>query len=376
MMHRLRLLSLALLLPLLAAAGCRRGDGPETEEETKLGISIYIPSPAQTRADEGSVASETAAEDAIHDLQIWVFLSEACAGHPAGYCLGYLAPSPLSFASAFQTRYYLSLEKAVAKAKPRLDVYALANAASAGYDGLDRNTTASELDALVLQGGVFGIDNGAPVQTSVPDGGFPFSGVGKNMEMSGKYPVLSVDVVTLRRSVSKLRFVFSQLEDEEGLFNDYAVTGIQVDGERIAAREYLFNDSANAWKMDPMAGYTASGFSMALPASLAQCRMPEKYAFSGQDAATYQALINEGLLSGELSSGGVCYLRESDRKLSGTIRYTIGGVPGEVPFEMKNAGDFARNHTWIVYLYFTADAIDFSVSWTLWEEGHDFNLTD
>lgn len=376
MMHSLRLLTLALLLPLLAAAGCRRGDDPETTEHVTLGISVYIPSQAQTRADEGSVASETAAEDAINDLRIWVFLSEACAGHPAGYCLGYLQPSPLSFASEFQSRYYLSLEKAVAKAKPHLDVYVLANAASAGCGSLDEDTTAAELDALVLQDGQFGIENGAPVQTGVPDGGFPFSGVGKNMEMSGKYPVLSVDVVTVRRVVSKLRFVFSQVVDDEGPFNDFAVTGIQVDGQKIAAQQYLFNDSANAWKIEPLAGYASSGFSVALPATLASCRMPEKYAFSGQDAAVYQGLVNAGLEAGELSSGGVCYLRETDRKLSGTISYTIGGVPGSARFEMKNTGDFARNHTWIVYLYFTADAIEFSVSWSPWEEGHDYNLTD
>ena len=376
MMPNLRLLTLALLLPLLAAAGCRRGDGPEPTEDTKLGISVYIPSPAQTRADEGSVASETAAEDAINDLQIWVFLSEACAGHPAGYCLGYIRPTPLSFASAFQSRYYLPLEKAVAKAKPHLDVYVLANAASAGYGSLDGTTTASELDALVLQDELFGIANGAPVQTSVPDGGFPFSGVGKHMTMNGNYPVMNVDVVTLRRAVSKLRFVFSQLVDDEGQFNEFAVTGISVDGQMIAAQQYLFNDSANAWKIEPLAGYTTSSFSVALPATLAQCRMPEKYAFAGQEAAAYQDLIIEGLEAGELSSGGVCSLRETDRKLSGTISYTIGGVPGSARFEMKQTGDFARNHTWIVYLYFTADAIRFSVSWTLWEEGHDFNLTD
>ena len=54
----------------------------------------------------------------------------------------------------------------------------------------------------------------------------------------------------------------------------------------------------------------------------------------------------------ELSEVRRFYLRESDKKLTGTIRYTIGGKEKETPFEMNAAGDFTRNHTWIVYGYF------------------------
>ena len=51
------------------------------------------------------------------------------------------------------------------------------------------------------------------------------------------------------------------------------------------------------------------------------------------------------------------YLRESDKKLKGKIYYTIGnggeGWPKSTEFEMVAEGDFTRNHTWIVYGYFT-----------------------
>jgi hypothetical protein len=103
---------------------------------------------------------------------------------------------------------------------------------------------------------------------------------------------------------------------------------------------------------------------------------PEDYAFDGQTALEYETLIRQGLAAGELTSCGLSYLRETDRQLTGTISYVLNGVPGTAEFSMKDPGDFARNHSWIVYLYFTSDAIQFTVSWTLWEEGHDFILTD
>jgi hypothetical protein len=52
---------------------------------------------------------------------------------------------------------------------------------------------------------------------------------------------------------------------------------------------------------------------------------------------------------------GPIYLRESDKQLRGTITYTIGEgtpEPQTVDFAMQQAGDFSRNHTWIVYAYY------------------------
>ena len=58
----------------------------------------------------------------------------------------------------------------------------------------------------------------------------------------------------------------------------------------------------------------------------------------------------------DLTQIGAFYLRESDRKLEGTIAYTIvteaGNKDKTASFAMATAGDFTRNHTWIVYGYF------------------------
>ena len=82
---------------------------------------------------------------------------------------------------------------------------------------------------------------------------------------------------------------------------------------------------------------------------------PTKYLYLGQDAQEYGNLINEAASKAtpEVTVEGPIYLRESDKQLAGTITYTIGGVAQEpVTFQMQQAGDFKRNHTWIVYAYY------------------------
>ena len=56
----------------------------------------------------------------------------------------------------------------------------------------------------------------------------------------------------------------------------------------------------------------------------------------------------------QLSQVGPYYLRESDKKLEGTIYYTVEGIaePMEAKFHMRENGDFERNHSWIVYAYY------------------------
>ena len=365
-----------LLLSVVLTAGCRRADILE-EGDAHLDVFLDIPQPVLTKADVGSVAAETESEYAIHSLQMWVFLSGPCGNYPAGYLVGYLKPSPLYFGAASDNSYSIPMDASIAKAHPNVDVFVIANAESAGYPSLDASTTRSQLESLLMEGNVFGIAGGTAVCNAVPDDGLPFTGVGKNLTMKGSYPVLKVDVVRLARAVSKLRFVFSQLSDEEGAMNQCVVTSVRINGESIGSGEYLFNDSAAPWKIVPNR-YESSAMTFAIPAGFepALNTNPEEYAYKGQTAQEYENLVAAGIDGGALSTPGCYYLREIDKKLSGTIYYTFNGWPGRSDFEMHDEGDFARNHYWIVYLYFVRDAIQFTVTWTPWDEGHDFVLTD
>ena len=374
MMRKLRTISVVLLLAAIAL-GCRRDDILDMDSP-QLSVYIDIPQPVLTKADVGSVAAETAQEYSIQSMQIWVFLSQACGNYAAGYCLGYLQPSPLYFNTS-GSNYSLPINADIAEAHPNVDVYVIANAEAAGYPNLNGFTSRAQLEALMMGGERFGISDGAPSCTSVPEDGLPFTGVGRNMQMKGTYPVLKVDVVRLTRAVSKMRFVFSQLIDDEGPVNQCEITGVTINGGGLAVSEYLFNDSANPFKIGPD-GYYSNPMEFALPADfdIALNSEPETYAYIGQGAQEYSDLIAEGIDNGVLSDLGLCYMRETDRKISGTISYNLNGRPGSADFEMHDTGDFARNHYWIVYLYFTRDAIEFTVSWSFWEKGHDYVLTE
>ena len=370
----LRVISMLLLLAAMAP-GCRRPDVSDGSVP-ELNVFIDIPQPVLTRADEGNVANESDAEYQIHTLQIWVFLSQACGNFPAGYCVGYLKPAPHYFKTGGSS-YAIPIDAAIAEAHPDVDVYVIANAEAAGCGSIGGATTRAQLDALTMSGTTFGVYGGTAAVSEVPDAGLPFTGVGKGLRIKRTYPSLSVDAVRLTRAVSKVRFVFAQLVDDEGPMTTCAVRGVQIYGGGIAAAEYLFNDTANPYKI-LASQYESSSMNFFIPStfSIAPNTDPEAYAFKGQGAQEYANLIASGLETGALTSLGRAYLRETDRKLSGTISYRLNGVDGSVTFVMKDTGDFARNHDWIVYLYFTRDAIKFTVSWTPWEEGHDYYITD
>jgi hypothetical protein len=91
------------------------------------------------------------------------------------------------------------------------------------------------------------------------------------------------------------------------------------------------------------------------------------------DESMYEAKITEGLEKKELTEAPTVYLPESDKRLTGTITYHFAGSPSEhheTQFMMLG-GDFRRNQTWIVYVYYTgASRLDVStVNVTKWQYG-------
>ena len=375
---------LLLTVAVLAATACRR----TLDEEPELILWLDIEAPAETKRAEGSVPAE-GSEDAIKDLRIWVFLNEAVdESNPAGKLLGYVTPdSSADPLTQYENRYHIPLSRAVAEAKPKVDIYVIGNPASIGQGGLSESTTRATLDDLVMSGNCFGVgENGEPVCTAVPSDGLPYSGVAKGLSMTGSYPVMRVDVVTVRKAVSKFRFVFCQLRDEVGpMVKSLTVTGLTVNGENISETEYLFNDSANPYKIS---GYRASAINFDPPTSVRRYTAPEEYVFNPPAnlaereayARQYEALINNGIYTKKvLTEAGRCYLRETDKKLTGQVSYSyqVGEttINASADFEMHASGDFARGRSWIVYVFFVRESMQFSVSWTGWENGKEWSLT-
>jgi hypothetical protein len=124
-----------------------------------------------------------------------------------------------------------------------------------------------------------------------------------------------------------------------------------MNAEMIPEVEYLF-DKTQALT------YNASARELlSLPISdIAETTDPTNYIYFNQEAQAYENLINDAASKQpdpEVTVRGPIYLRESDKQLAGTISYTIDGdLEQTVNFQMQQAGDFLRNHTWIVYAYY------------------------
>lgn len=381
-MRTLSIISLAVLS--LLTLSCARE--PVASEQVELGIYVRLPEWPDTRADVGEVSPELAAEVTVKNLSIWVFLSDYYDDdRPAGYCLGYLNPSQSKDpVTGNENRYYMRIDADIALAHPDVDVYVLANSGSSSMNmpssGLNASTPRDYLDNLLLNGTYYGIKaDGSPQCKAVPSGGFPFSAVGKRMRMKGNYPVMNLETVTLTRTVSKFRIVVSQLVDAVGPVMDFTIDEIALEGGQFATSEYIFNGSFYPYKFvrsGQAADYIATPLRFTPPShdDVARNPAPEQYAYGeGQTGQEYENLVLQGIKDGVLTDIGVCYLRESDKPLAGHVTYTIGGVQSTAAFQMSEGASFARNHSWIVYIYFLRDEMRFSVTWTDWVHGRDYD---
>ena len=345
------------ILTMLCSA-CSSSDAEEgameaSHKQPMMAIYVYAPeqaatsqkNAAQTRADVGEV-DPIANEGTIKSLQIWVYESET------GNYVGYFSTNDVTALNeGHGTTYQIPVSDDFAANKPKVNVYAMANVTNAncGVGTLDKETTRDALLAGAKIEGHFGLGN---LQTSVPDDGLPFAGHLTAESVVGDSPALrigtlsSASTVQLIRAVSKLRFVFAKTKNQPTV----CITSIKINDEMIPEVEYLFKTPASM-TYNTAAGELLSGNID----DIAQTADPTDYIYFNQDAQEYENLINEAASkeTPEVTVRGPIYLRESDKQLAGTITYTIdGGAEKTVDFAMQQAGDFSRNHTWIVYAYY------------------------
>ena len=347
-----------------------------------------------TRAEDPSV-TPLEAERTVTTLHVWAFL------HDTGELVSYklfdnnLDQSGLSHSTV--TRFGLPLtdemfetlttESGSPAARPTVDVFAIANAASALNDELpeyDPNETPgtlrTQLKALVVDG----IGGNNPLTQAVPTAGLPMSGMLENASVTGGYPVLNITTLKLTRAVSKIRFVFCQqinpnVTPHAPVNNHCKIMSIQFDGVengkdcQIANTERLFTTQS----FD--IGGTSASYSelkasikgtdntpLISNAQLARAEDPEElyYRSSGHDTESveqYEKRLAAALDGYPNSQVGPIYLRETDKRISGTITYQIedGGEEKNktVPFSMELGEVFSRNHSWVVYACFAQETM-------------------
>ncbi len=384
-------LALLAVVTVLLLSACKSSDAEEEEpvkQPTMLNIYVYTPdNPTVTRADEGNVLADQD-ERAVESLHIWVFTHDDNDATKDGRKVGYLNPSSsdirkLSSSDQNTVVYQMLIPDwyILESPRPKVDVYVMANvtATTCGLT-LNGNTTRDELDDAQIkhtaQSDYFGLTTlvtSVPVDDELNIIGLPMSGVLKNLTVKGDAPVLRIvrnddddnmAKVNLVRAVSKIRFIFSK-----STANEQAITinSISLDAGVLPTEENLFLDgayTAGAYKVG--SSYNTSAATLVSEVStINSCDNPASFAYQvNETGQAYETRINEGLKAhtvenvttpAELSELGRFFLRESDKKLKGTISYTVDGSPrNPTTFEMAADGDFSRNHTWIVYAYFVS----------------------
>jgi len=338
----------------------------QTTTSTQLYIYVHAPQtavPTRAYTDEDDV-DPINNEAMVYSLQIWVFT------HDTKKLIGYFSStgtSALNQPEGYEV-YQLTIDEDYAQmeeaSREKVDVYVLANVTEDNcHLTLDHSTTREELEAAVLAHGTqdaFGLT--API-TVVPEGvGLPMSGVLRDQKVTGTAPVLRLGdssqmaKVSLIRTVSKLRFAFANQTDNESL----VINSIKLNAYMIPEEQYLFMNVP----YDKMTCHikTESGYNTTAPELLAATindvpaiDQPIRYAWGNNKTLKpqeYETMMDEAVADGYLTQR-MYYLRESDKKLQGEIKYQIGegGEEQTATFQMVDEGGFSRNHIWTVYAY-------------------------
>ena len=346
--HTLRWFMSSLLIVLFTACSSGEdGTGGKVNQPTMLTIYVYSPEAATASRQSASSRAETVnvnpigEESTIHSLQIWIYESVSKA------FVGYLNTEEVATLNMGEgATYQLPVSDEFAASKPEVDVYVQANvtAENCGVGTLDNNTTHEGLlNGAKITSAHFGL---SPLTTSVPTQGLPMAGTLATQPVVGEAPALRVGTmsqvatVQLTRAVSKLRFVFAKTTGQPTV----SITSIKMNTGMIPNEQYLFKTPASM-TYNTLA---AELLTESTP-DIAPTADPTQYIYYNQEAQAYEDLIN----GAGLTVRGPIYLRESDRRLEGTITYSIdNGDPQTVDFKMQQADDFRRNHTWIVYAYY------------------------
>ena len=360
------------LSALMLAGACSRLD----EQKAALNIYVRLPEDAATKASYTDWSTLFSRETRINDLKIWVFLNESTdASLPAGLLLGYLEPKQLNVVSGSVQKFTVLLDKEVASKIKKVDVYVLANNGSFQIAAIGRDTPSTDLDAIVLTDNQFGVAvNGTPTNTGVIDyQGLPYTAVGKALTLSRSGSNLSLDNETLQlvRAVSKVQFVFSQIMLSTGEKPvPFSINWLELDSGQIPEQEYLFNDSANKYKIGSEYVPRALTFpDLPTKDDIVGHTNPSSYVYdsSAETPQQYQDKIYEALVNNTLTGYAPCYLRESNKALKGRINYTLGTfAPKTLDFSMNPNEKFTRNSSWVLYFYINNNSLSLSVAYLPW----------
>ena len=404
-------MALAALLMVGAMASCSENENTETAQgdNAYLSLSFSTGTGNSTRAGETSgkvlADNETDAnptqESDIHNIKVWVFKSDT--GDEATP-ISYKAETLSEVKNDNYTLNLRFLRKIGGEEVKNIDLYILANSESINMldqmKGKDlRSVTRKDLKEVSFTS-PFGINSDGTAETKEvsKEKGLPISRAITQISVDSHVADTEEGAkdkgirIPLVRAVSKLHFYFARKSGSDANTNQVKVTRIEVEGYTIPTASYVFPDEAiyneNGYNQDVTSQkYNSSGTSY-VPTTLNLAGVentdikevddPESFIKkSNQSAQAYlDAFKNKGIKSHNL-----CYLRETNKAIQGTIHYSLDGGATEksVTFNIPSGGKAIRNRELVVYGYFLNGQMGkLTVTPTIqeWQNGGTFDFID
>ena len=402
-------MALAALLMVGAMASCSENENTETAlgDNAYLSLSFSTGTGNSTRAGETSgkvlADNETDAdptqESDIHNIKVWVFKSNT--GDEATP-ISYKAETLNEVKNGNYTLNLRFLRKIGGEEVKNIDLYILANSESINMldqmKGKDlRSVTRKDLKEVSFTS-PFGINSdGTAENQKVPDG--------KGLPISRAITQISVDShvadteegakdkgirIPLVRAVSKLHFYFARKSGTDANTSQVKVTRIEVEGNTIPTASYVFPDEAiyneNGYNQDVTSQKYNSATTYVLDAlklagvenkDIKEVKDPESFIKKDQTAQEYLDAFKQA----GIGSHDLCYLRETNKAIKGTIWYSLDGGATEKSetFNIPSDGNAIRNRELVVYGYFLngqMGKLTVTPSILEWKDGGTFDFID
>ena len=404
-------MALAALLMVGAMASCSENENTETAlgDNAYLSLSFSTGTGNSTRAGETSgkalADNETDAnptqENDIHNIKVWVFKSNT--GDEATP-ISYKAETLSEVKNGNYTLSLRFLRKIGGQEVKNIDLYILANSESINMPdqikGKDlRSVTRKDLKEVCFTS-PFGINSDGNAETKeVP--------AGKGLPISRAITKISVDShvadteegakakgirIPLVRAVSKLHFYFARKSGSDANTSQVKVTKIEVEGNTIPTASYVFPDEAtyneNGYNQNVTSqkydnagtDYVSNALKLAGVENkdIKEVDNPESFIKkSNQSAQEYLDAFKQA----GIGSHNLCYLRETNKAIRGTIYYSLDGGKTEKheTFNIPSEGNAIRNRELVVYGYFLNGQMGkLTVTPTIqeWKDGGTFDFID
>lgn len=404
-------MALAALLMVGAMASCSENENTETAlgDNAYLSLSFSTGTGNSTRAGETSgkvlADNETDAnpteESDIHNIKVWVFKSDT--GDEATP-ISYKAETLSEVKNGNYTLNLRFLRKIGGEEVKNIDLYILANSESINMleqmKGKDLSSVTRKDLKEVSFTSPFGINSDGTSETKEvsKENGLPISRAITQISVDSHVADTEEGAkdkgirIPLVRAVSKLHFYFARKSGTDANTSQVKVTRIEVEGNTIPTASYVFPDEAiykeNGYNQDVTSQKYNNAGTTYVPTTLKLAGVENKDIMEVEDPKSFIKKSNQtaqeyldAFKQAGIGSHNLCYLRETNKAIRGTIYYSLDGGATEKSetFNIPSEGNAIRNRELVVYGYFLngqMGKLTVTPSIQEWQDGGTFDFID